>query len=57
MTDRHLHGMESAVNRLSDIREELERHRENHPTVIAKEVEKIERKMTKITRKIQKSRI
>lgn len=43
--------MEAALDRLEQVREELECHKEEHKEVIQREIEKIERKKLKIIKK------
>ncbi len=55
MADRHQTGMEAAIDRLEQVREELECHREEHRDIIMREVEKVERKKLKIVKKLKRA--
>lgn len=52
MTDRHQQGIEKVIDRLDQVREELECHREDHEIVITRELEKVQRKKLKILKKV-----
>mgnify|MGYP003333194371 CR=1 FL=1 len=53
MADRHREGMEAAIDRLEQVREELECHRDDHERIIERELQKVERKKLKIVKKLQ----
>jgi hypothetical protein len=51
MADRHQRGMEAAIDRLEQVSEELECHRDDHKVIIVREIKKVERKKKKIVLK------
>jgi hypothetical protein len=51
MADRHQRGMEAAIDRLEQVSEELDCHRDNHKVVV-REIKKVERKKMKIVRQV-----
>ena len=51
MADRHQRGMEAAIERLDQVNEELECHRDEHKVIIVREIKKVERKKKKIVLK------
>ena len=51
MADRHQRGMEAAIDRLKQVSEELDCHRDNHKVIIVREIKKVERKKMKIVLK------
>jgi hypothetical protein len=51
MADRHQHGMEAAIDRLEQVSEELECHRDEHKVIVVREIKKVERKKKKIVLK------
>lgn len=51
MTERHQQGIEKAIDRLDQVREELMSHTDEHKEVIVRELEKVERKRLKIIKK------
>jgi hypothetical protein len=54
MDDRHREGMEAAIHRLEQVREELECHRDDHERVIERELQKVDRKKVKIVKKVKR---
>ena len=48
MADRHQRGMEAAIERLEQVNEELECHRDEHKVIVVREIKKVERKKKKI---------
>ena len=48
MADRHQRGMEAAIERLDQVNEELECHRDEHKVIVVREIKKVERKKKKI---------
>ena len=50
MADRHQRGMEAAIDRLKQVSEELDCHRDNHKVIIVREIKKVERKKKKIVK-------
>jgi hypothetical protein len=53
MADRHQCGMEAAIDRLHQVSEELECHRDDHGVIIVREIKKVERKKMKIVKQIK----
>jgi hypothetical protein len=53
MDDHHRQGMEKAIDRLEQVREELECHKHQHEGVITRELEKVNRKKLKIVKKMR----
>jgi len=51
MADRHQRGVEAAIDRLDQVSEELNCHRDEHGGVIVREIKKVERKKTKIVKR------
>jgi len=51
MADRHQRGMEAAIERLDQVNEELECHRDEHKVITVREIKKVERKKKKIVLK------
>jgi hypothetical protein len=51
MADRHQRGMEAAIDRLEQVSEELDCHRDEHNAVIVREIKKVERKKMKIVKR------
>jgi guanylate kinase len=51
MADRHQRGMEAAIERLDQVNEELECHRDEHKVIVVREIKKVERKKKKIVLK------
>jgi hypothetical protein len=51
MADRHQRGMEAAIERLDQVNEELECHRDEHKVIVVREIKKVERKKKKIALK------
>jgi hypothetical protein len=51
MADRHQRGVEAAIDRLDQVSEELNCHRDKHGGVIVREIKKVERKKTKIVKR------
>ena len=52
MADRHQRGVEAAIDRLDQVSEELKCHRDEHEVIIVREIKKVERKKTKIVKRI-----
>jgi len=50
MADRHQRGMEAAIDRLEQVSEELDCHRDEHKVIIVREIKKVERKKMKIVK-------
>jgi hypothetical protein len=50
MADRHQRGMEAAIDRLDQVSEELDCHRDEHKVVV-REIKKVERKKMKIVKR------
>ena len=44
MADRHQRGVEAAIDRLDQVSEELDCHRDEHGGIIVREIKKVERK-------------
>jgi hypothetical protein len=51
MAERHQRGMEAAIDRLEQVSEELECHRDDHNVIVVREIKKVERKKKKIVLK------
>lgn len=51
MADRHQRGVEAAIDRLDQVSEELNCHRDEHGGIIVREIKKVERKKTKIVKR------
>jgi hypothetical protein len=52
MADRHQRGMEAAIDRLEQVSEELECHRDHHGVIVVREIKKVERKKKKIVKQV-----
>lgn len=52
MADRHQRGVEAAIDRLDQVSEELSCHRDDHRIIIVREIKKVERKKTKIVKRL-----
>lgn len=55
MADRHRTGMEAAIDRLEQVREELECHAHALKDVVTREIEKVKRKQLKIVKKLTRA--
>jgi hypothetical protein len=49
----HREGQEKAIDRLEQVREELECHREEYKEVITREIEKVQKKKLKVRVKLK----
>jgi hypothetical protein len=52
MAERHQRGMEAAIDRLKQVSEELDCHRDDHKVIIVREIKKVERKKMKIVKRL-----
>ena len=53
MAERHREGIEAAIDRLEQVREELESHENNRAPVIERELQKIKRKKIKMKKSLR----
>jgi len=52
MAERHQRGMEAAIDRLEQVSEELDCHRDEHNVIVVREIKKVERKKMKIVKRL-----
>lgn len=53
MAERHREGIEAAIDRLEQVREELECNTDGHDPVIERELQKIKRKKLKMKKSLR----